>query len=71
MTIRITDDTMTLESGNRVVATAWFSEHAAADGSGEWIVSIHPLGCSPATRRLRRLRSPRLLRPAARTMIRP
>ena len=29
MAIRITDDTMTLGIGNRVVATARFSEHAA------------------------------------------
>ena len=42
MAIRITDDTMTLEIGDRVVATARFSEHAAADGSSEWIVSTHP-----------------------------
>jgi hypothetical protein len=42
MAIRITRDTMTLEIGNRVVATARFSEHAAADGHGAWIVSAHP-----------------------------
>jgi len=34
MAIRITEDTMTLEVGDRVVATARFSEHAAADGNG-------------------------------------
>jgi len=34
MAIRITEDTMTLEVGDRVVATAPFSEHAAADGNG-------------------------------------
>jgi hypothetical protein len=33
---------MTLETGNRVVVTARFSEHAAADGHGAWIVSTHP-----------------------------
>ena len=32
MALRITHDTMTLETGNRVVATARFSEHAAAVG---------------------------------------
>jgi hypothetical protein len=42
MAIRIMDDTMALEIGNCVVATARFSEHAAADGNGAWIVSIHP-----------------------------
>jgi hypothetical protein len=41
MALRIMDDTMTLEIGNCVVATARFSEHAAADGSGAWIVSTH------------------------------
>jgi hypothetical protein len=29
---------VTLEIVNRVVATARFSEHAAADGNGAWIV---------------------------------
>jgi hypothetical protein len=33
--IRITDDTTTLEVDNRVVATAQFSEHAAAGGHGD------------------------------------
>ena len=42
MAIRITDDAMTLELDDRVVATARFSEHAAADGNGAWIVSTHP-----------------------------
>jgi hypothetical protein len=42
MAIRITSDTMTLELGDRVVATARFSQHAAADGNGAWIVSTHP-----------------------------
>jgi hypothetical protein len=32
MTIHITDDTVTLEIGDRVVATARFSQYAAADG---------------------------------------
>lgn len=42
MAIRVTYDTMTLEIDNRVVATARFSEHAAADGTGVRIVSTHP-----------------------------
>jgi hypothetical protein len=42
MAIRITDYTMILEVGDRVVATARFSEHAAANGHGAWIVSTHP-----------------------------
>jgi hypothetical protein len=58
MAIRITDDTMTLESGSRVVATARFSKHAAADGNGAWIVTTVPLASSTATRRSRRWRSP-------------
>ena len=42
MGIRITDDTITLEIGDRVVANARFSEHAAADGNGAWVVSTCP-----------------------------
>jgi hypothetical protein len=42
MALRITHDTMTPETGNRVVATARFGEHAAADGNGAWIVSTYP-----------------------------
>ena len=49
--IRITGDTMTVETGNRVVATVRFSEQALADGNGAWIVSTYPVGCSPVTRR--------------------
>jgi hypothetical protein len=41
MAIRITGDMMTLEAGD-CVATARFSEHAAADGNDAWIVSAHP-----------------------------
>jgi hypothetical protein len=37
MALRVTRDTMTLETGNRVVATTRFSEHAAANGNGAWI----------------------------------
>ena len=42
MALRIAHHMMTLEAGNRVVATARFSEHAAAEGNGAWIVSIYP-----------------------------
>jgi hypothetical protein len=39
MAIRITDDMMVLETGSCVVAIARFSEHAAADGNGAWVIS--------------------------------
>jgi hypothetical protein len=39
MAIKINDDCMSLEIDGRVVATARFSPHAAADGHGAWIVS--------------------------------
>jgi hypothetical protein len=42
MAMHITRDTMTVEIGGRVVAAARFSDHAAADGCGAWIVSAHP-----------------------------
>jgi hypothetical protein len=42
MSLRIDDDIMSLEVGGEVVATAWFSPHAAADGRGAWIVSDRP-----------------------------
>lgn len=42
MAIRINDDSMSLEIGGRVVATARFSENAAVNGNGAWIVSTHP-----------------------------
>jgi hypothetical protein len=42
MAIHITHDTMTMKVSDRVVATARFNEHAAADGNGAWIVSAHP-----------------------------
>jgi hypothetical protein len=42
MAIRIYDDTMTLEIDDRVVATARFSQHAAADSNGAWVVSTYP-----------------------------
>ena len=42
MAIRITNDMMTLEIDNRVVATARYKAYAAADGNGAWIVSTCP-----------------------------
>jgi hypothetical protein len=42
MSLRIENNSMSLEVDGRVVATAWFSEHAAADGRGAWIVSDRP-----------------------------
>ena len=41
MAIRIEDDFMTLEVDGAVVATARFSQDAAADGNSAWIVSTH------------------------------
>ena len=41
MSTKINDDSMSLEIDGRVIATAQFSEHAAADGHGAWIVSCH------------------------------
>jgi hypothetical protein len=42
MAIRIEGNLMALEVDGAVVATARFRQHAAADGKGAWIVSIHP-----------------------------
>ena len=42
MTLRINVSSMTLENGDRVVATALYSDHATADGNATWIVSTHP-----------------------------
>jgi hypothetical protein len=40
--IEISAESMTLVLDGQVVATARFSQHAAADGNGAWIVSTHP-----------------------------
>jgi hypothetical protein len=40
--IEINDVNMTLAINDRVIATARFSQHAAADGNGAWIVSTRP-----------------------------
>ena len=42
MSLRIDENIMSLEVGGRVVATARFAQHAAADGRGAWIVSDRP-----------------------------
>ena len=42
MSTRINDDSMPLEIGGRIIATAEFSEHSAADGCGAWTVSFYP-----------------------------
>ena len=42
MSTKIDDDCMALEIGGRLIATAEFREHAAADGRSAWIVSCHP-----------------------------
>jgi hypothetical protein len=42
MTARIEDHCMTAEFGGRVIATARYGSHAAADGRGAWIVSGLP-----------------------------
>ena len=39
MAARIDDDFMTAEYDGRVIATARYSVHAAADGQGAWLVS--------------------------------
>ena len=40
--IEISDEYMSLSVGDKVIATTRFSQHAAADGNGAWIVSTHP-----------------------------
>jgi hypothetical protein len=40
--IEITNEYMTLTIGGETIATARFSQHAAADGNGAWIASTHP-----------------------------
>ena len=42
MSTKINDDSMSLEIDGRIIATAKFSEHIAADGQGAWIVSSYP-----------------------------
>ena len=42
MSTKINDDSMSLEIDGRVIATADFREHAAAEEHGAWIVSCHP-----------------------------
>ena len=42
MSTKINDDSMSLEIDGRVLATAEFREHPAANGHSAWIVSCHP-----------------------------
>jgi hypothetical protein len=42
MPIRIQSEHMALEVNGAVIVTARFSQYAAADGNGAWIVSAHP-----------------------------
>jgi hypothetical protein len=42
MSTKINDGSMALDIDGRVIATAEFTEHAAADGQGAWVVSRHP-----------------------------
>ena len=42
MAARIDDHFMTAEYDGRVIATAWYSSHAAADSQGAWIASDWP-----------------------------
>ena len=42
MAARIEDHFMTAEHDGRIIATARYSSHAAADGRGAWMVSDHP-----------------------------
>jgi hypothetical protein len=44
MATRIDNDYMTAEYDGRVIGTARYSAHAAADGQGAWVVSGWP-GC--------------------------
>lgn len=41
MAVRITGTETTPTIGEKIVATARFSKHAAAGGNGGWIVSAH------------------------------
>lgn len=40
--IEINDEYMSLTLDGEIIATARFSQHAAADSNGAWIVSTHP-----------------------------
>lgn len=42
MAIRIDNNFMALEVDGAVIATARFSQDAAANGKGAWIVTTHP-----------------------------
>jgi hypothetical protein len=40
--IEISNEYMSLTLDGETIATARFSQHAAVDGNGAWIVSTHP-----------------------------
>jgi len=42
VSLRIENNSMSAAAGGRVIATAAFRQHAAADGQGAWIVSCCP-----------------------------
>jgi len=42
MSIKINDDSMSLEIDGHVIATAELRARAAVDGQGGWVVSCHP-----------------------------
>jgi hypothetical protein len=42
MSTKINDDSMSLEIDGRVIATAKFRQHAAANDGRAWIVSTYP-----------------------------
>jgi hypothetical protein len=42
MSLRIEYNSMSLEIDGRVIAGAWFRQHAAANGHGAWIASCCP-----------------------------
>ena len=42
MGARIEDHFMIAEYDGRIIATARYSSHAAADGQGAWVASDHP-----------------------------
>lgn len=71
MAIRITDDMMTLEIDNPVVATERFSEYAPADGDARGSFPRTQPGCSAATRQSRLWQSPSASRRLRRRTTRP
>jgi hypothetical protein len=44
MAIQINDDFMTLTVDDRVVTTARFKQHVAANGNGTWVLATYLVG---------------------------